>query len=601
MDGDKEKKPIFNAHAHVFTHHNVPPFIARSIVKWPFYYFIHIPTFVFLYQVYLKQQSKKYRYSKKRAARKRRLLKRYIQQNPILSAILYLIRNWVVLTALYILFNWVFDLNETNSAIINYFGDLRRFLVDAHILFEQPHWFPSSLNIIFAISSLLIIKNSRKNILFILKKLAAILNIKKNEDRAELISRYIQMASFAIHNTKPGGIYSHLKAQYPAKTNFILLTMDMDYMGAGKTKKKHNYYRQLENMAILNRKKEVYPFFFVDPRRIRDKKEESVFLDYSFENGKVTLKDSVVKSYMEDEKFSGFKIYPALGYFPFDEDLLPLWKYAADNSIPIMTHGVKGVIYYRGVIGKEFNHHPVFTEGLEVGKPGEPLFFENFKNSEFQSNFTHPLNYLCLLEEPLLRKLVGEGDSKKNKELFGYTNMNTPLKHNLSKLKVCYAHYGGAEEWKKFLETDRDYYSQQLMTKPETGIPLGVNEDGEIPWVRYERLWKYTNWYSIVSSMMSQYDNFYADISYTISDTSLYPLLRSTISPGVISADLASDSSAYERINKLRTRVLFGTDFYVVRSQKSDKDIFAEIQSYLTEEEFDLIARDNPHEFISRN
>ncbi|MDA7803767.1 hypothetical protein N8987_04255 [Crocinitomix sp.] len=37
-----------------------------------------------------------------------------------------------------------------------------------------------------------------------------------------------------------------------------------------------------------------------------------------------------------------------------------------------------------------------------------------------------------------------------------------------------------------------------------------------------------------------------------------------------------------------------------MRSQKSDKDIFIELKSYLTEDEFDLIARENPHEYLKR-
>ena len=172
------------------------------------------------------------------------------------------------------------------------------------------------------------------------------------------------------------------------------------------------------------------------------------------------------------------------------------------------------------------------------------------------------------------------------------------MSHNLSKLKICFAHYGGTEEWNKFLETDRDYYSQQLMTKPKTGILLKVENDKEIPWGRYEHLWKYTDWYSIVSSMMIQYDNFYADISYIVSNTELYPVLRSTISRAEGIENYFTENLTYQSKEKLRRRVLFGSDFYVVRSQKSDKDIFAEIKSYLTEEEFDLIARDNPHEYI---
>ncbi|MBK9961224.1 MAG: hypothetical protein IPP06_07755 [Saprospiraceae bacterium] len=55
----------------------------------------------------------------------------------------------------------------------------------------------------------------------------------------------------------------------------------------------------------------------------------------------------MVKEYIEINKLNGFKIYPALGYYPFDEELLLLWKYAADHQIPIMTHVIKGTVFYR--------------------------------------------------------------------------------------------------------------------------------------------------------------------------------------------------------------------------------------------------------------
>lgn len=49
---------------------------------------------------------------------------------------------------------------------------------------------------------------------------------------------------------------------------------------------------------------------------------------------------------------------------------------------------------------------------------------------------------------------------------------------------------------------------------------------------------------------------------------------------------------------KLRKRVLFGTDFYVVRNHKSERNMLVDSLAGLTEEEFDLIARDNPSDFL---
>lgn len=99
---------------------------------------------------------------------------------------------------------------------------------------------------------------------------------------------------------------------------------------------------------------------------------------------------------------------------------------------------------------------------------------------------------------------------------------------------------------------------------------------------------------------MIQYENFYADISYIVSKTHLYPMLRSTISEASTFENRFTSGLTYESREKLRRKVLFGSDFYVVRSQRSDKDIFIELKSYLTEEEFDLIARENPATYLKR-
>ncbi|MDV7397127.1 hypothetical protein RZS08_37350, partial [Arthrospira platensis SPKY1] len=101
-----------------------------------------------------------------------------------------------------------------------------------------------------------------------------------------------------------------------------------------------------------------------------------------------------------------------------EEELLPLWKYAADNGLPILTHCIRGTIYYRGKKEKKWDYHPVFEQPLGGGKYG-PLMLPQVKNVEYSINFTHPMNYLCLLEEKLLRKLVGQAKDPKIKELFG--------------------------------------------------------------------------------------------------------------------------------------------------------------------------------------
>ena len=62
---------------------------------------------------------------------------------------------------------------------------------------------------------------------------------------------------------------------------------------------------------------------------------------------------------------------PALGYYPFDPLLLPLWKYAEQNNLPILTHCVRGPMYYRGNKERAWDYHPIFQELTKQRDPAD--------------------------------------------------------------------------------------------------------------------------------------------------------------------------------------------------------------------------------------
>ncbi|MBK8403864.1 MAG: amidohydrolase family protein [Saprospiraceae bacterium] len=357
-------------------------------------------------------------------------------------------------------------------------------------------------------------------------------------------------------------------------------------MGAGKIMdEKGSFEFQMDELIKLKNDplKKVFPFVFIDPRRIIDQPD---FLKISGDplTGQITLNTCKVKEYIEKHKLNGFKIYPALGYYPFDEELLLLWKYAADNQIPIMTHVIKGTIFYRGKKDKKWDYHQVLEQNNGVNQPTSPLMLPELKNIDFSTNFTHPLNYLCLLDEKLLRKVV-KNCRQEIKDFFGYSDDSTELKHNLSKLKICMGHYGGDDEWAKYQERDRlaqvsnilrieidgfDFFPQP---KPNVAIEDQKSYLG--------LLWRSMDWFSIITNMMYKYENVYADISYIVHNPSIYPLLKQILGK-----------------DDLKERVLYGTDFFVVRNHKSEKQILSEVMANLSEHEFDLIARDNPRAYL---
>ena len=134
-------------------------------------------------------------------------------------------------------------------------------------------------------------------------------------------------------------------------------------------------------------------------------------------------------------------------------------------------------------------------------------------------------------------------------------------------------------------EKDRYNYSSQLIKYPEVGIKFFTTIKNKPSPGKPEQLWKYTDWYSIICSMMLKYPNVYADISYILhGDKDILPLLKQTLqNPG------------------LKDFVLYGTDFFVVRNHKSDKQLVADLMGGLSEVEFDQIARINPVSYLKNS
>ncbi|MBK9961225.1 MAG: hypothetical protein IPP06_07760 [Saprospiraceae bacterium] len=178
------------------------------------------------------------------------------------------------------------------------------------------------------------------------------------------------------------------------------------------------------------------------------------------------------------------------------------------------------------------------------------------KNIDFSANFTHPLNYLCLLEEKLLRKIV-KSCRNEIKEFFGYIDEHTEMKYNLSNLKICMGHYGGDEEWLKYLERDRLPQLSNLLRIERNGFDFFPNDqdmlDQKNGYLGY--IWMSFDWFSIITNLMYKYENVYADISYIVHNPSIYPLLKHALLK-----------------KELKDKIIYGTDFFVVRNHKSESN-----------------------------
>lgn len=209
-----------------------------------------------------------------------------------------------------------------------------------------------------------------------------------------------------------------------------------------------------------------------------------------------------VRENLAVDKFRGIKIYPNLGYRPDDPNLMEIYKICAMGGFPVMTHCSPGGVW-------------------EYGLP-----------RKIRREYSSPEAYRSILERKELRKL-----------------------------KLCLAHFGGAEEWAK-----------QLSRKT-------TDEDPEKPWVR--------TIYEMITS--GNYPNLYTDISYTVFTPRIQGLY----------IDLIDYLRVMLSHPLVRTHVLFGSDYYMVTQERmSEKEVSVMLRSRLGEELYKQIAYTNPRQYL---
>ena len=663
---EEEQLPIVNCHAHVFTGDYVPPLLGKSLLIFPINYIANIQWLIKLTRWWRPIAEAQDKTGQKRivvfAIIIRNLLDtikgwiKWLLSIPGVFPLSQVLEIWLTLEVLKLVWHMIGpDTAIMSVPDILWLPDIVQWIFDLPIYFVGKTW----QNIAIILAAFMFFGMTRRLMLQVAKIFVSI----PGKMSRDLIQRYWQLMEYTKYQHQVD-IYDRLKDQYPPNSQFVLLPMDMKYMRAGtmpaipheykvalrglqrkyriarqrplgdptrkpdmrkykdlinKRKNKMQslqerdpFYFQLERLEAIKRTRGnlVHPFIFAHPQRIREEQDfpaakERLF-HYRIENEQFVLEDCKIKSLMYGRNpFAGIKIYPALGYYPFDIDLLPLWRFCADRGIPIMTHCIKGTIFWRGMKEWDWNRHPVF---IDPKNPDKGLRLPEIRGMNYSLNFTHPMNYLCLLDEFLLRKWlttcinnheVAETKKDNLKALFGYTDENTALTNPLNDLKICLGHFGGDEHWQRYESEDRQQHTSALFHHPNYGINLTHNASGEFSNDKIEQMWWRADWFSIICSMMLQHRNLYADISYILHNNQIYPLLKRIISHER-NKELPAHLDELPR-HRLGERVLFGTDFYVVRSNNADRDLLHEAQAALDTAEFDQIARLNPHSYLQMN
>ncbi len=318
------------------------------------------------------------------------------------------------------------------------------------------------------------------------KVIAKLLNYLNPFSTKDIFNRYVNFLTTSKLGSQKA-IFEQCQKFYPDDTRFVVLPMDMAFMGAGKVAR--NYSEQLDELTdFAKQNSALIPFMHIDPRR------PGIF--------------ELFKSYVEEKGVRGVKLYPPLGYFPQDELLYPIYEYCEKNNLPVIAHcSPFNIVHYRG---KRKELETLLT------KSNIPIDTKGKSKKELCSYFTHPLNYA-----PVLKDFPG--------------------------LKICVAHFGSSYYWKEFLD----------------------NPSAD------------DNWLKIITEMIGKHENFYTDISFTLSNRDFFPLLKVLM---------------YN--NKINRKILFGSDYYMVETKTDERRFGIDLRAYLGEEFFSLISEANPKVFL---
>jgi len=367
--------------------------------------------------------------------------------------------------------------------------------------------------------------------------------------------KYIAFLNIGLKNTQQEVFemdYTVTRAE-DAEARMVALTINMDYMDADKPPM--NYATQIEEVKNIKRyyPTAFFPMYGIDPRHLSG---ESGLAILRTEMEQVLQHKGEILPY-----FCGLKLYPALGYFPFDQRLLPIYKYAEKNRIPLMTHCTR--------VGSQY-----------IGNAIESLIPNDL-------SFVYPPSINDVTDSSTRRELeerIGKyynkgwiknsaiGDNDYACDLFGHPQNYVPLLIRFPKLKICLAHMGGSTEMN---EKDSDASVKEIRSLCDPQL-----------------------WFDRIKDMMVQYDHLYTDISYTLSSFGDADMI-------VLNRTLELMRTQDRNGRDLAYRVLFGTDFFMTEQEMREAELIALVKSKLSRHETSrgdnywlLLTKENVREYL---
>ncbi|MBK9961223.1 MAG: hypothetical protein IPP06_07750 [Saprospiraceae bacterium] len=245
-------------------------------MPWPIYYLAHTPTLLRINEFFKFKDGKWKEFYENWTILKIKLrniwsqYRTFIYRNIIAKTIATIINIWFILHALYYLFGTqIGNLIKSCEYFDRNVRSVISFLESYNAFFRNPHILYKVFIILFV---LFFISFGRKLLWTIGRYILPFMKFVPDSKTLKFYLRYFNIIRFAGYE-ESFRVYSKLINQYDQGTGFVVLPMDMHYVGAGKIKSEEGTFEfQMNELVKLkkDKKKNIYPFVFIDPRRIKD-------------------------------------------------------------------------------------------------------------------------------------------------------------------------------------------------------------------------------------------------------------------------------------------------------------------------------------------
>lgn len=339
-------------------------------------------------------------------------------------------------------------------------------------------------------------------------------------------ARYASFASVGTMSSQQM-VFENILQYYPEGSRFVVLSLNMDYMGAGPSEL--TYQGQIDQIIQIRRfyPDRCLPFLSIDPR---------------MGTGSDIL--SFIEKYVgQGLPFIGIKIYPALGFFPFDNRLKKMYAFCEELEVPIITHCTPTGAFFLGKLNAAMGMPEPITYTDEKGESHKPMLllphhFRTNNNDKECDVFLQPENWSTVLAK-------------------------------YPKLKVCFAHMGGVGE---------------IFKKSKPNMP--------------------SSWYEDLKSLMATYENVYTDVSYTLYNKKAWQEIKNFLEGTIISTVVPWRNNYGREMNFLETmkdRIVFGTDYFMTEQEDTEANLSINLPHWLIKQNnslYEQITMKNPERFL---